>query len=159
MGTLAMGVPGRLGAGGLTGQGLRFAIVGSLATVLQLGLYALLSGSAGAQLANICAWLVSTMVATAGHSRYTFGLSGRCAESDHLAGLLTSLIGLGMSSLVLAVLDQPAGLAGTIVLVGVNAAVGGARFVALRWLLIGRNARATALAAAPVTPTAVAVTG
>jgi len=128
-------------ASGLPGQGLRFAIVGSLATVLQLGLYAFLSGSIGAQLANVCAWLVSTMVATAGHQRYTFQTRGGGAESDQAVGLLTSLAGLGLSSIVLTVLAQPAGLSGTIALVGVNTVVGALRFVVLRWWLVGRGRR------------------
>jgi len=150
---------------GLTGQGLRFAVVGSLATVLQLGLYAFLSGSIGAQLANISAWLISTMVATAGHQRYTFGSviglgvrrapeqagrtsggwrtrpAGGSGESDQLVGMLTSLTGLGLSSVVLAVLDQPAGLIGTIALVAVNTVVGAMRFLALRWWLVDRGTR------------------
>jgi putative flippase GtrA len=140
----------RRSAGGLTGQGLRFAVVGSLSTLAQLGLYAFLSGSVGAQLANICAWLVSTMLATAGHHRYTFGLAGRSAESDHLAGLLTSLTGLGLSSVVLAALDQPAGPAGTVALVAVNTGVGALRFLALRWWLLVRNTRVSAALREPV---------
>jgi putative flippase GtrA len=136
---MGMGVVGRL-AGDVAGQGLRFAVVGSLATVVQLGLYAFLSGSVGAQLANICSWLVATLVANAAHQRVTFRRSRSRAESDQLFGLLTSLTGLGLSSFTLAVLDQPAGLAGTLALVGVNATVGVLRFVALRWWLVVRPA-------------------
>lgn len=123
---------------GLTGQGLRFVLVGSLAMVAQLGLYAFLAGSVGAQLANICAWLVSTLIGNAAHHRFTFQVAGHAGESDHLVGLLTSLAGLGFSSLVLAVLGQPTGLGGTAAIVAVNAGVGALRFVALRWWLVGR---------------------
>ena len=48
---------------GLTRQGLRFATVGSLATATQLGLYALMSGLVGAQVANVTAWLVPFRIA------------------------------------------------------------------------------------------------
>ena len=129
---------GRLPSG-LTGQGLRFAIVGSLASVVQLALYAFLSGSVGAQLANILAWLVSTLLGNAAHHRYTFQVTGTSTESDHLVGLLTSLAGLGISSLVLEILGEPSGLAGTIALVAVNSAVGVLRFLTLhQWF--GRSA-------------------
>ena len=129
---------------GLTGQGLRFVLVGSLAMVTQLGLYTFLAGSVGAQLANICAWLVSALIGNAAHHRFTFQVAGHAGESDHVVGLLTSLAGLGLSSLVLAMLDQPTGLGGTVAIVAVNAGVGALRFVALRWWLIGRATPATA---------------
>ena len=156
---MGMDALGRLPAG-LTGQGVRFAVVGSLATVTQLGLYAFLSGSVGAQLANICAWLISTLVANAGHHRYTFRVAGGSAESDHLVGLLTSLAGLGLSSLALALLDQPSGVSGTVALIAVNAAVGVLRFLAVRWWLVGRRVRdaAALLAASSGSPAMVAAT-
>ena len=94
-------------SGGLTRQGLRFATVGSVATATQLGLYALLSGLVGAQVANVTAWLVSTMVGNAAQQRFTFQVPGARADSDRAVGLVTSLAGLGASSLVLALLPQP----------------------------------------------------
>jgi len=134
--------------GGITGQGVRFALVGTFGTVTQLALYAFLSDGLGAQLANVVAWLASTIVANAAHHRFTFKVDGAAAESDHLVGMLTSLAGLGLSSLLLTVLSQPAGLAGTMVLVTVNAAVGGIRFLVLRWWMVLRpTARAAALIA------------
>ena len=51
---------------GVTGEGLRFAAVGMAATGAQLALYAFLDGSAGPQLANVLAWLVSTLVGQRG---------------------------------------------------------------------------------------------
>jgi putative flippase GtrA len=112
---------------------LRFTAVGSLATVIQLALYALLSGLVGAQVANVTAWLVSTMAGNAAQQRFTFQVPGARADSDRVVGLITSLAGLGASSLVLALLAQPDGLSGTVALVGVNTAVGALRFLALRW--------------------------
>ena len=120
-------------SGGLTRQGLRFTAVGSLATATQLALFAMMSGLVGAQVANITAWLVSTMVGNAAQQRFTFQVPGARADSDRAVGLITSLAGLGASSLVLALLAQPDGLSGTIALVGVNAVVGALRFFALRW--------------------------
>jgi putative flippase GtrA len=120
-------------SGGLTRQGLRFTAVGSLATATQLGLYALMSGLVGAQVANITAWLVSTMVGNAAQQRFTFQVPGARADSDRAVGLITSLAGLGASSLVLALLAQPDGLSGTIALIAVNTVVGALRFFALRW--------------------------
>lgn len=144
---MRIGVLDRL-TDGLTGQGLRFAMVGSTSTVIQLGLYSFLSGSVGAQLANIVAWLVGTFFGTAAHRRYTFRAVGGSPESDHLVGLLTSLGGLGISSLVLAALDQPTGLAGTLALIAVNSAVGVLRFVTLhQWF-----ARPAATAARGIIP-------
>jgi hypothetical protein len=138
-------------------QGARFAVVGSLATVGQLALYVFLAGSVGAQLANICAWLISTVAATAAHQHFTFGPStlgprtgdratldhgtldgsGRSGEVDQLVGMATGLAGLGIASVALAVLDQPAGWTAAAALVGVNAAVGALRFLVLRWWLGG----------------------
>jgi putative flippase GtrA len=144
---------GRLAArltGGMTGQGVRFAAVGSLATLTQLALYAFLSDGLGAQAANVVAWLVSTVVATAAHQHFTFRVAGSAAESDHGFGMATSLAGLGLSSLLLAVLAQPEGVAGTLVLVGVNGFVGVLRFAALRWWLVVRPlARAATLSPTP----------
>jgi putative flippase GtrA len=134
---------------GLTGQGLRFAMVGTLATLTQLGLYYFLSGSVGSQLANVVSWLVSTLVANAAHQRYTFGVSHRgggrgsvrnSGESDQVVGLLTSLAGLGVSSVVLGLLAEPTGVWGTVALVAVNATVGGLRFLVLRWWFTDRRA-------------------
>lgn len=134
-------------AGGVTGQGVRFTVVGSLGTLAQLALYAFLSDGLGAQVANVIAWLVSTVIANAAHHHFTFRVAGTAVESDHGFGMATSLAGLGLSSLLLAVLGQPAGLAGTVVLVAVNTTVGALRFVALRWWLVLRPvARSAALA-------------
>ena len=126
---------------GIAGEGLRFAAVGTAATGAQLTLYAFLTGSVGPQLANVLAWLISTLVANAAHRRYTFQLSGRASEADHLVGALSSLAALGLSSVALMLLDEPSGLDGVVALVAVNAVVGAARFVALRWWWLGRRLR------------------
>jgi hypothetical protein len=73
------------------------------------------------------------MVGNAAQQRFTFQVPGARADSDRAVGLITSLVGLGASSLVLALLAQPDGLSGTIALITVNATVGALRFFALRW--------------------------
>jgi hypothetical protein len=73
------------------------------------------------------------MVGNAAQQRFTFQVPGARADSDRAVGLITSLAGLGASSLVLALLAQPDGLSGTIALIAVNAVVGALRFFALRW--------------------------
>ena len=128
---------------GVTGQGLRFAAVGTAATGAQLALYAFGSGPLGPQLANVCAWIVSTLLANAAHQRYTFRVEGRARDADHLVGMVTSLAGLALASAALFVLDEPAGVDGTVALVAVNAVVGVARYLALRWWWSGRSARST----------------
>ena len=133
---------------GVAGEGLRFAAVGLAATGAQLALYAFLDSSIGAQLANVLAWIASTLLANAAHRRYTFRLTGRASESDHLVGLVSSLAALGLSSLALLLLDEPTGLDGVVALVAVNAAVGAGRFLALRWWWLGRGLRRRAAGAA-----------
>ena len=83
----------------------------------------------------------------AAHRRYTFQLTGRASESDHLVGLVSSLAALGLSSLALLLLVEPTGLVGVVALVAVNAAVGVVRFLALRWWWLGRGPRRRAAAA------------
>lgn len=131
---------------GRVSQLVRFGLVGGAASGLQLALYAFLAGSLGAQPATVVSWLVSTLVATEAHRRYSFpagahAVAGRTggAESDHLVGLLTSVATLGVSMIALAVLDDPTGAAGVLALVVVNAGVGLLRFVSLRWWLLGRR--------------------
>jgi putative flippase GtrA len=122
-------------------QLLRFAVVGGAASVVQLALYAFLADTIGAQPANVASWLVSTLVATEAHRRYSFGTAGANAESDHVAGVVTSLLTLLLSGATLAALGDPAGPAGLAALVAVNGVVGGLRFVVLRWWLVGRRGR------------------
>lgn len=149
----------RAGTGPLF-QLVRFGLVGGAASVVQLALYAFLADCVGAQPATIASWLVSTLVATEAHRRYSFPAAGATAapagraEGDHLVGILTSLATLALSMIAVAALDDPAGAAGVLALIAVNAGVGGLRFLSLRWWLVGRRRRAgyrPVAAAAPVT--------
>ncbi len=129
---------------GWTGQLARFGVVGGATSLLQLALYAFLADSIGAQAANVASWLVSTLVATEAHRRFSFGGSASNAEGDHAVGLGTSVLTLLLSTVALAALDNPTGAAGVAALIAVNAGVGLLRFGTLRWWMIGRPAHSQA---------------
>ncbi len=82
--------------GGLGGQVVRFGLVGALTTVLHLGLFALMlttSPAVSAQLANVLALLLATLVNTTLNRSWTFGVTDpRGATGHQLQGL--SLLGL-----------------------------------------------------------------
>ena len=129
---------GPAGAGWFS-QLVRFGLAGGAASVIQLALYAFLADSVGAQPANVGSWLVSTLVATEAHRRYSFGTTGSGAEGDHVVGIVTSVVTLLLSTVALAALENPTGFAGVLALVAVNGMVGVLRFVALRWWMVGRR--------------------
>lgn len=133
------GLFGRRVAAPWVGQLARFGMVGGGAGALQLVVYAFLADSLGSQVANVLSWLVSTLVATELHRRFSFGGSLSASESDHAIGVVTSLVTLLLSAAALAVLDDPSGAAGVVALVAVNGLVGGLRFLVLRWWMIGRR--------------------
>ena len=124
---------------GWVGQLARFAAVGGGSGLLQMAMYAFLAESVGAQPANVVSWLVSTLVATELHRRFSFGGSRSGTESDHVVGVVTSLVTLLLSAGALAALNDPSGAAGVLALLAVNGLVGGLRFVVLRWWMLGRR--------------------
>lgn len=132
------GLIGRPAAAPWIGQLARFAMVGGGASVLQLATYAFLADSVGSQPANVVSWLVSTLVATELHRRFSFGGSGAGIEGDHAVGIVTSLLTLLLGAAALATLNDPSDAAGVLALVVVNGLVGGLRFVVLRWWMVGR---------------------
>ncbi len=122
----------------VTRQGSRFTLVGSAGTGLQLGLYAALSVFLGAQLASAASWLLSTVVTNRLHRAISFDVHGADRiRTDQLVAFLTSLFGLGITSIVLAGLSNAVGLAGLAAIVAVNTVVGAGRFFGLRWWLSG----------------------
>ncbi|HEY5878341.1 MAG TPA: GtrA family protein [Nakamurella sp.] len=140
----AMAVLRRGGRPAWAAQLIRFGLVGGAASVVQLAMYAFLADSIGSQAANIASWLVSTLVATEAHRRYSFGSTTSGAESDHVVGILTSVLTLLLSSVALAALDNPTGTTGVLALIAVNGLVGVLRFVTLRWWMVGRRAHSQA---------------
>lgn len=120
----------------LTRQGSRFTIIGSAGTGLQLGLYAVLAALTGAQIASAVSWLLSTLVTNRFHRALTFQVHAHeHSGSDQTVAFITSLAGLGLTSIVLADLADADGLAGLIAILAVNIAVGAGRFFGLRWWL------------------------
>lgn len=130
------------------GQLARFGMVGGGASVLQLATYGFLADSVGAQPANIVSWLLSTLMATELHRRFSFGGSQSGTESDHVVGIASSLLALLLSASALATLDDPSGAVGVLALVVVNGVVGGLRFVVLRWWIVARWSRRLSTSAA-----------
>lgn len=119
-------------------QGSRFTIVGSAGTGLQLGLYAVLVTVIGAQIASALSWLASTVVTNRVHRALTFEVHEHEHNgSDQTVAFVTSLAGLGITSIVLAQLADADGLAGVLAILAVNSAVGAGRFFGLRWWLGG----------------------
>jgi len=141
--TLAIPAPTRteqvatpVNSGSLGGQGVRFTAIGSAGTVLQLGLYAATSAFLGAQVASVASWLISTLVTNAAHRAVTFGVRGAARNrSDQIAAFVTCLVGLLITSIVLAELPDATGTSGVIAILAVNTVVGAARFVGMRWWL------------------------
>jgi putative flippase GtrA len=123
-------------SGSISGQGIRFFLVGSAGTGLQLGLYAASAVFIGAQVASIASWLMSTLATNATHRAVTFGVRGSVRNSaDQAAAFITCLFGLLVTSVVLAELPDATGLAGVIAILAVNTVVGAGRFFGMRWWL------------------------
>jgi putative flippase GtrA len=114
----------------------RFAVVGGLCNVVYFVLFLSLRGD-GAQLANMVATIASTALANELHRRLTFQAAGQVSwfEAQWAGGGL-AFVGLAFSSTAIALLHFtfPAASDATtgLVVIGVGAAVGGMRFLALR---------------------------
>ncbi len=84
---------------GLTGQLIRFALVGAVSTTAYVILYALLRAGTGAQTANLLALLLTTIGNTAANRSLTFGVHGPDQWWRH------QLQGLAVFSFALALTD------------------------------------------------------
>jgi putative flippase GtrA len=90
---------------GMTGQLIRFAVVGVVSTVAYVILYALLRYAMGAQPANLIALLVTAVGNTAANRGLTFGVHGPDGWLGHqLQGLAVFALALGLTSGSLALL-------------------------------------------------------
>lgn len=139
---------------GLTGQAVRFGMVGALSTLAYLGLYAVLRGPLGPQQANLVALAVTAVANTAVNRRFTFGVSGRTGAGRAQAqGLVVFVLGLGLTSGSLAVLHttapDPGRLLEAAVLLTANAAATVLRFSLLRRWLSAPRAGVIGRAGAP----------
>jgi putative flippase GtrA len=128
--------PAGVESSSIGGQGIRFFLIGSSGTALQLGLYAATAALIGAQVASVASWLISTLVTNAAHRAFTFGVRGNERNrSDQIAAFVTCVVGLLVTSVVLAELPNATGVAGVIAILAVNTVVGAGRFVGMRWWL------------------------
>lgn len=117
---------------------VRFAGVGSVATALQLGLFALLQLAVPVLGANILAWAASTATANTVNRSVTFGVHGRTgARRDFWVSTGFSMLGLAISVVALAQLTSAGPVSSVLILVSVNLLVGLLRFYALRrWFAV-----------------------
>ncbi|MFC9894250.1 GtrA family protein [Nocardia sp. NPDC127579] len=120
-------------------QLLRFALVGAASNIAYLLLFVLCSGI-GTLTANVVGSIVSTLIANELHRRLTFRAAGQVGWfAAQCQGSGLALVGLAVSTTTLAVLESCApdlaALPQAAAMLAVMAAVGGARFLALRYLV------------------------
>jgi putative flippase GtrA len=126
-------------------QLVRFAIVGGSTTAVQVLLFTLLV-PVGALGANVVAWAASSAMANELHRRRTFRAGERVGWlAAQIEGGGLSVVGLLATSAALALLavalPGAALVQQTVLVLAITAAVGLARFVALRWSFVVRRAR------------------
>jgi len=138
----------------MTGQLVRFAVIGLVSTLAYLVLYVALRGSMAAPWANLLALLICGVVNTTANRRITFGVRGRDRAARHQSqGLIVFALGLGLTSGALGLLDLVAPGAGQMVEVAVlvlaNAVTTGLRFVLFRYWVFRATTRPTSPTRAP----------
>ena len=121
----------------LTGQLVRFAVIGVASTLAYLIVYVLLRTFLGPQVANLLALLLTAVANTAANRRFTFGVSGReNAVTHQVQGLLVFGIALALTSgalwLLHALVPAPTKLLEVTVLVVANLTATLLRFLMLR---------------------------
>jgi putative flippase GtrA len=121
-----------------------FLVIGVLSTLFYLLLFVVARWFTGPQAANLIALAVSAVANTAANRRFTFGITGNEGALRHqLQGAVAFLIGLGLSSGALALLDalvpdaaRPVEVAGLVVANGLATV---ARFLLLKvWVFRAR---------------------
>lgn len=123
---------------GLARQLLRFALVGGLSTVVHLGLFAGFRtlGMPSAQVANLLALVLATVVNTALNRRWTFGVRGAGRARHHLQGFALLALNLGLTAgalgLLHAIVAEPATRVETLTVAGANLVATIGRFVLMR---------------------------
>lgn len=118
-----------------------FAGVGGVSNILYVGLYLAFRTGLEAQGANAVALVLSTIAATWGHRRVTFGFRGTGKTVSHQTlGLVLLLFGLAVTAGSLALLEhsveEPTRLAELAVLAAANLGVGLVRFTAFRAVMV-----------------------
>ncbi|GAA5084122.1 GtrA family protein [Nocardia iowensis] len=120
-------------------QLIRFALVGGSSNVAYVLLFFAMYGI-GPLIANVVGSIVSTVIANELHRQLTFHASGRVGWfTAQWEGGGLALVGLAITTAGLAALDVWApsigGAAEATAILGITAAVGGMRFLALRGLV------------------------
>lgn len=118
----------------LGNKATRFAIVGLMATVVDVAVFALaLQAGAYSLVANVAAWCVAVVFSYAINSRWSFDRSETISNANSFLRFasLGALISLGVSSAVIAVLSGPIGVWPAKILGVVLAAI--LNFFAARW--------------------------
>ncbi|MDT7639119.1 MAG: hypothetical protein QOC83_3407 [Pseudonocardiales bacterium] len=142
-GTGQLGAAARRGLNArLVGQLVRFAAIGIVSTVAQLGLFLLLRNEVGVLTANLISLVLSTVANTEANRRITFGIRGWAgAGRQQLQALVVFGLSLALSSGALALLGLMAPAAGRgaelVVLLAANALATVARFALLRTWVFG----------------------
>lgn len=141
-------------ASSLTGQVIRFLIIGACSTIAYIVLYLLLRTVLPALTANAVSLLVTAMGNTAANRRMTFGISGRAGAARHQAkGLIAFAAGLALTSGGLGLLHvstaRPGRLAEVAVLVAANLAATVLRFALYRNWVFGRAPGVPVMCAVP----------
>jgi putative flippase GtrA len=145
---------------GLTGQLVRFAVVGVVSTLAYLLLFVLARPVLGAQAANLAALLLTAVANTAANRRLTFGVRGaEGAGRAHVLGLVVFGIGLALTSGTLALLHALAPgasrFAEVLLLLAANALATLVRFVLMRgWVFRTRPVPSSPRPASAVVPSA-----
>lgn len=141
-------------ASSLTGQVIRFLLIGVCSTIAYIVLYLLLRTVLPALTANAVSLLVTAMGNTAANRRMTFGISGRAGAARHQAkGLIAFAAGLALTSGGLGLLHvstaRPGRLAEVAVLVAANLAATVLRFALYRNWVFGRAPGVPVMCAVP----------
>jgi len=83
-----------------------FSAIGIVMTLAYLGLYQGLRAALGVQLANLAAWVLTSVVDTSANRRFTFAVHGRTgAARAQGEGMLVFAVGLVLTTAALAILD------------------------------------------------------
>lgn len=118
------------------GQFARFFLVGSAGTALYTLTYLLLRRRVVDSLALIIAWVGATLITNLAHRLITFGAverRGRLADAGVF--FATSLLGLGLTTILLTWTERQGALVHSVMIVGATAIAGVARFLLMRaWI-------------------------
>lgn len=120
-------------------QLIRFTLVGSVGTLLYLGLFWLLASWMPAISATVLSWVLSTLVTNDGHRHLTFDVHGddRYA-ADHAVTFGTALLGLAATTALMVVIPTDSRLTNAALLLAGTVFGGLVRFGINRQWYVGR---------------------